>query len=105
MVLIGTFNSFLTSQGKILMGPYLPRAGHQGSPYSEGGALYALGLIHANHGHEVRQFLLEALRGTSNEVIQHGACMGLGERAGGERCCRQSAYSMFSVCTPIHSRY
>lgn len=34
------------------MAPYLPQggAGGGGSPYTEGGALYALGLIHANHG-------------------------------------------------------
>ena len=50
------------------MAPYLPRNGASGSPYSEGGALYALGLIHANHGQDIRDFLLESLRGTSNEV-------------------------------------
>ncbi|KXZ53597.1 hypothetical protein GPECTOR_6g514 [Gonium pectorale] len=65
------------------MAPYLPRAGAAaaaggGSPYSEGGALYALGLIYANHGADIRPFLLESLRGTSNEVTQHGACLGLG---------------------------
>ncbi len=35
-----------------------------GSPYSEGGALYALGLIHANHGGEHADFILEALKNT-----------------------------------------
>ena len=50
------------------MAPYLPRDGGSGSPYSEGGALYALGLIHANHGQDIRDFLLESLRGTQNEV-------------------------------------
>ncbi|PNG51687.1 26S proteasome non-ATPase regulatory subunit 1, partial [Tetrabaena socialis] len=74
-------------QGRALMAPYLPRAGAAagpggGSPFSEGGALYALGLIYANHGHDMRPFLLEALRGTSNEVTQHGACLGLGARGG-----------------------
>ena len=57
------------SQGRALMAPYLPRNGASGSPYSEGGALYALGLIHANHGQDIRDFLLESLRGTQNEVI------------------------------------
>ncbi|XP_024382538.1 26S proteasome non-ATPase regulatory subunit 1 homolog A [Physcomitrium patens] len=67
-------------QGRSLMAPYLPQNGGTGggSPYSEGGALYALGLIHANHGEGIKQFLLESLRNTSNEVIQHGACLGLG---------------------------
>ena len=55
------------------MAPYLPRDGGSGSPYSEGGALYALGLIHANHGQDIRDFLLESLRGTQNEV-RLGCC-------------------------------
>ena len=91
------------------MAPYLPQggAGGGGSPYSEGGALYALGLIHANHGEGIKQFLRDSLRSTNVEVlilkqwqyfseprkfnyhkclywdfwvqvIQHGACLGLG---------------------------
>lgn len=52
------------------MAPYLPQggAGSGGSPYSEGGALYALGLIHANHGEGIKQFLRESLRSTNVEV-------------------------------------
>lgn len=61
------------------MAPYLPRDGHAGSPYSEGGALYALGLITANHGAGTQPFLTESLRATANPIIQHGACLGLGE--------------------------
>ena len=56
------------SQGRALMAPYLPRDGASSSQFSEGGALYALGLIHANHGQDIRAFLLEALRGTQMEV-------------------------------------
>ena len=68
------------------MAPYLPRDGPSGSQYSEGGALYALGLITANHGHDIREFLLTSLRnasggaGGSKPIIQHGACLGLGEQ-------------------------
>lgn len=53
------------------MAPYLPQNGAVGggSPYSEGGALYALGLIHANHGEGIKQFLRESLRNTSAEVL------------------------------------
>ncbi|KAJ3693473.1 hypothetical protein LUZ60_008953 [Juncus effusus] len=67
-------------QGRSLMAPYLPQSGAVGggSPYSEGGALYALGLIHANHGEDIKGFLRESLRNTQAEVIQHGACLGLG---------------------------
>jgi 26S proteasome regulatory subunit N2 len=52
------------------MAPYLPQSGAvgAGSPYSEGGALYALGLIHANHGEGIKQFLHESLRNTTAEV-------------------------------------
>ncbi|KAL0034615.1 hypothetical protein WJX79_010540 [Trebouxia sp. C0005] len=75
---LGVIHRGHLSQGQALMAPYLPRNGASGSPYSEGGALYALGLIHANHGQDIRDFLLESLRGTQNEVTQHGACLGLG---------------------------
>ncbi|GFR48946.1 hypothetical protein Agub_g10960, partial [Astrephomene gubernaculifera] len=83
---LGVIHRGHLAQGRALMAPYLPRAGAAaaaaggggGSPFSEGGALYALGLIYANHGQDVRPFLLESLRGTSNEVTQHGACLGLG---------------------------
>ncbi|XP_004247848.1 26S proteasome non-ATPase regulatory subunit 1 homolog A [Solanum lycopersicum] len=77
---LGVIHSGHLQQGRSLMAPYLPQggAGGGGSPYSEGGALYALGLIHANHGEGIKQFLRESLRSTNVEVIQHGACLGLG---------------------------
>ncbi|KAH0674616.1 hypothetical protein KY284_025703 [Solanum tuberosum] len=77
---LGVIHCGHLQQGRSLMAPYLPQggAGGGGSPYSEGGALYALGLIHANHGEGIKQFLRESLRSTSVEVIQHGACLGLG---------------------------
>ena len=51
------------------MDPYLPMsASGDGSPYSEGGALYALGLIHANHGEGIKQFLRYSLSSTNVEV-------------------------------------
>jgi 26S proteasome regulatory subunit N2 len=61
-----------------LLGPYLPRDGVSGSSYSEGGALFALGLINANHGYNVLDYLTNALKNTQVEVVQHGACLGLG---------------------------
>eukprot|EP00249_Psilotum_nudum_P023630 c28942_g1_i2 orf=532-3591(-) len=77
---LGVIHKGHLQQGRSLMAPYLPQNGATsgGSPYSEGGALYALGLIHANHGEGIKQFLLDSLRSTTNEVIQHGACLGLG---------------------------
>ncbi len=58
----------LPLQGRALMAPYLPQDRVAPSPYSEGGALYALGLIHANHGQDIRQFILQCLRDTAEEV-------------------------------------
>ncbi|KAF6257926.1 26S proteasome regulatory complex [Scenedesmus sp. NREL 46B-D3] len=75
---LGVIHRGQLQQGKALMAPYLPREGHTGSPYSEGGALYALGLITANHGAGTQPFLTEGLRSSSNPIIQHGACLGLG---------------------------
>eukprot|EP00252_Welwitschia_mirabilis_P004380 TRINITY_DN1472_c0_g1_i3.p1 TRINITY_DN1472_c0_g1~~TRINITY_DN1472_c0_g1_i3.p1 ORF type:complete len:1033 (-),score=243.32 TRINITY_DN1472_c0_g1_i3:148-3138(-) len=77
---LGVIHRGHLQQGRSLMAPYLPQNGSTGggSPYSEGGALYALGLIHANHGEGIKQFLRDSLRTTNIEVIQHGACLGLG---------------------------
>ncbi|PRW45196.1 26S proteasome non-ATPase regulatory subunit 1-like protein A-like [Chlorella sorokiniana] len=77
---LGVIHRGNVGKSRTLMGAYLPSApgGSTPSAYSEGGALYALGLIHTNHGHDVRQFLLDSLRATQHEVIQHGACLGLG---------------------------
>jgi len=68
---LGVIHRGHLQQGRALMAPYLPQSGAVGggSPYSEGGALYALGLIHANHGEGIKQFLRESLRNTSAEVI------------------------------------
>ncbi|KAL9232768.1 hypothetical protein vseg_007838 [Gypsophila vaccaria] len=77
---LGVIHKGHLQQSRFLMAPYLPQGGSGGggSPYSEGGALYALGLVHANHGEGIKQFLLDSLRNTNVEVIQHGACLGLG---------------------------
>ncbi|CEJ03433.1 Putative 26S proteasome regulatory subunit [Rhizopus microsporus] len=61
-----------------LLAPYLPTHGvTSNSSYSEGGSLYALGLINANHGADVLEYLRKELKETSDEVIQHGASLGL----------------------------
>jgi hypothetical protein len=41
-----------------LMQNYLPKDSANSSGYAEGGCLYALGLIHANHGGEITDYLL-----------------------------------------------
>jgi 26S proteasome regulatory subunit N2 len=93
---LGVIHSRHTSAALILLSPYLPTVAGSGgatsaSAFSEGGALYALGLIAATGGDDValpnntggiddaKDYILEALRNANgNEVVQHGACLGLG---------------------------
>jgi len=54
-----------------LMRSYLPPRENNSSGssgYSEGGGLYALGLIHANHGAAINDYLLGQLKDAHNEV-------------------------------------
>ncbi|ORX82985.1 26S proteasome regulatory complex, non-ATPase subcomplex, Rpn2/Psmd1 subunit, partial [Anaeromyces robustus] len=75
---LGVIHKGHIDQGLKLLAPYLPQDGVSSSPYSEGGSLFALGLINANHGGEVLDYLRNALNKTQNEIIQHGAALGLG---------------------------
>ena len=79
---LGVIHRGNLSQGQKLLEPYLPRnqlaGANTGSAYSQGGSLYALGLIYANH----ETFALDLIRGhfkeTQDEVVQHGGALGLG---------------------------
>lgn len=53
------------------MQSYLPKEVGPSSGYSEGGGLYALGLIHANHGANIIDYLLGQLKEAQNEVSQY----------------------------------
>ncbi|KAI8369483.1 armadillo-type protein [Radiomyces spectabilis] len=76
---LGVIHKGQLAQSMNLLAPYLPpEGGFSNSAYSEGGSLYALGLINANHGAEVLEYLQSALKEAQSEVIQHGACLGLG---------------------------
>lgn len=80
---IGVVHKGHVHESMNLLAPYLPQGGTSASPYSESGALYALGLIHANKGgagdSATITYLTDALRnGGNNEVVQHGACLGIG---------------------------
>jgi len=77
---IGVIHKGHHKESQKLLEPYLPSGSNVGgSPYQEGGALYALGLIHSNHGQAQIQYLSDALRNAgNNEIVQHGACLGLG---------------------------
>ncbi|KAJ3763062.1 D-isomer specific 2-hydroxyacid dehydrogenase [Lentinula raphanica] len=86
---LGVIHKGYYEQGKTILGPYLPQDGNEssipGAAYSEGGALYALGLINAGCGTEISTYLREALRAAQGEVVQHGAALGLGIAAMGSK--------------------
>jgi len=95
---LGLIHTRQASAALTLLSPYLSNEGGSTSAYAEGGALYALGLIFASassfeladpsseqyipvtaRGIGCRNYLLSALRSAgNNEVIQHGACLGIG---------------------------
>ncbi|EME29798.1 26S proteasome regulatory subunit N2 [Galdieria sulphuraria] len=95
---LGLIHTRQASSALTLLSPYLSNEGGSTSAYAEGGALYALGLIVASassfeltepssqqyipvtaKGLSSRSYLLSALRSAgNNEVIQHGACLGIG---------------------------
>ena len=65
------------------MQTYLPKDSANSSGFAEGGGLYALGLIHANHGGDITEYLLGQLKQGGNEPIVTGGCLGLGLAAMG----------------------
>jgi 26S proteasome regulatory subunit N2 len=80
MIYKGCINSSRT-----VLKTYLPDGDNSagGGPFATGGALYALGLIHANHGEGILKFLVNELKKHKGgddkaETIQHGACLGIG---------------------------
>ncbi|KAF4120387.1 26S proteasome regulatory subunit N2 [Geosmithia morbida] len=77
---LGVMHRGNLSQSRKLLEPYLPRAGGlgSGSVFSQGGALYAYGLIHANHGADALEYLDHQFTYAEDEVLQHGGALGLG---------------------------
>lgn len=92
---MGVIHAGHTTEAMTLLEPYLPPSPpDDGSEhtvattggYSEGGSLYALGLIHGSHvgsdstkRAEASAFLRKHLRAShANEVISHGAALGVG---------------------------
>jgi len=88
---LGVIHKGYFEEGMTILGPYLPQNGGesqmQGAAYSEGGALFALGLINAGcgSGRTVEGYLREMLKGAQGEVVQHGAALGLGVAGMGGR--------------------
>lgn len=76
---LGVIHKGNLSQCRKLLEPYLPRpSAVGGSIFSQGGALYAYGLIYANHGAEALDYLRQSFNDTQEEVVQHGGALGLG---------------------------
>lgn len=77
---LGVIHRGNLSQSRKLLEPYLPKQGglSSGSIFSQGGALYAYGLIHANHGAEALEYLKTQFSQAEEEVVQHGGALGLG---------------------------
>ncbi|KAI8980724.1 26S proteasome regulatory complex non-ATPase subcomplex Rpn2/Psmd1 subunit [Trametes punicea] len=81
---IGVIHKGHFQESMNILGPYLPTQGAESSTgssaYSEGGALYALGLVNAGcgSGQEVENYLRNLLKNSTSEVVQHGAALGLG---------------------------
>lgn len=86
---LGVIHKGNLSKGMTILGPYLPgTAGGAGKEYSEGGSLFALGLINSARGttnkagdsaESVADYLRKKLgEAGGEEVVQHGAALGLG---------------------------
>lgn len=77
---LGVIHRGNLSQSRKLLEPYLPKQNgvSSGSIYSQGGALYAYGLIHANHGADALEYLQTTFCNSEEEVIQHGGALGVG---------------------------
>ena len=77
---LGVLHRGSLTEGLDILRPYLPPENNapSSSVYSEGGSLFALGLIHTNHGEPILELLTKTLRTNTAEVVQHGAALGLG---------------------------
>lgn len=80
---LGVIHQGNLTQGRRILQPYFP-GNPQGSCYTQGGSLYALGIIFAGHGREVIEYLRKqvaegsGIQGHEDEVVLHGASLGLG---------------------------
>jgi len=62
-------------------------------------ALCVVGLIHANHGGEMIDYLLSQLRDATSDVVRHGGCLGVGLAAMGTA--RQDVYDQLKHCLEL----
>ncbi len=79
---LGVIHRGNLGNGQKLLSPYLPKntaaGANPSSLYSQGGALYAMGLIYANHETDALHSIREHFKNATEEVVQHGGALGLG---------------------------
>ena len=80
---LGVIHRGNLTQGQKLLAPYLPKdtpsgVPNSGSVYSQGGSLYAFGLIYANHEGWAVDLIRDHFKKATEEVVQHGGALGLG---------------------------
>ena len=80
---LGVIHRGNLTQGQKLLAPYLPKDNPSGAPntgsvYSQGGSLYAFGLIYANHEGWAVDLIRDHFKKATEEVVQHGGALGLG---------------------------
>jgi 26S proteasome regulatory subunit N2 len=80
---IGVINKGHVHVSMKLLHQFLPQGGMTASSYSASGALYALGLIHANKGGSgdstTIKYLTEELKNSgTNDIMIHGCALGIG---------------------------
>jgi 26S proteasome regulatory subunit N2 len=73
---VGVIHRGRAEDSKQLLSQLLPAP----SPYTLGGALYAMGLMHCGRPYtgDAATFIVDRLRAANNETVQHGACLGIG---------------------------
>jgi 26S proteasome regulatory subunit N2 len=79
---LGVIHRGNLTQGQKLLAPYLPKENpgvtNAGSTFSQGGSLYAFGLIYANHEGWAVDLIRDHFKKATEEVVQHGGALGLG---------------------------
>ena len=75
---LGVIHMGNVSQGRAIMGPYMPGNANFPSIYSQAGSYYGLGLIYAGtNDQDILNTLIEGLS-NSRDVFQHGIFMAIG---------------------------
>lgn len=112
---LGVIHKGHLKEARTVLDHYLPKGADNSSPYTQGGSLYALGLINTGCGslHEefmpatdgaasetVRSYLLNQIATRQEqEVVVHGACLGFGlaDMASGDEEAFQTLLSLISA--------